>query len=185
MKAAPFLIAAVLLSACAGTGGPAAPPVPLALDPAQCDARIAESERYLRAVASPEDELRTSPWVAVNLAEVRGRCPGRADTDAVLLRLANAAFFTGQFWLARQAYAELSARFPDSGFNFEDIGGRRARLLDACEADVGGLDAYRLALLDARHGRPESARRRLARVAGSACEALRAAGQDLAAGLRG
>jgi len=183
MRAAPFLLLAVLLSACAGT--PAAPPVPLALDPARCDERLAESERYLRAVATPEDELRASPWVAVNLAEVRGRCPGRRDEDAILLRLANAAFFAGQFWLARSAYAELSARFPDSGFNFEDVGGRRARLLDDCAAEVGGLDAYRLALLDARHGRAESARRRLLRVTGSSCEGLRTAGQELAAGLRG
>jgi hypothetical protein len=183
MKAAPLLVLALLLSACAGT--PAPPPVPVALDPARCDERIAESERYLRAVASPEDELRNAPWVAVALAEVRGRCPGRADEDAVLLRLANAAFFAGQFWLAREAYAELSARFPESGFNFEDVGGRRARLLGDCATDVAGLDAYRLALLDARHGRPESAHRRLLRVTGSGCEVLRTAGQELVAGLRG
>lgn len=183
MRAAPFLLLALLLPACATA--PAVQPVPVALEPARCDERIAESERYLRAVATPEDELRASPWVAVNLAEVRGRCPGRADEDAVLLRLANAAFFAGQFWLARGAYAELSAHFPESGFNFEDVGGRRARLLGDCAADVAGLDAYRLALLDARHGRPESARRRLLRVTGSGCEALRAAGQELAAGLRG
>ena len=174
-------LAALGLSACAQLGGPTAqPPVPQPLDPAQCAARVAETETHLRAVESPEAELRILPWVAASLAEVRGRCPDLPGMDGVLLRLGNAAFFGGGFWTARHAYAELSARFPDSGFNFEDGGGRRARLIDACGNDVAGLDAYRLALLAARHGRLADARARIRPALSSGCAALRTAAREAA-----
>jgi len=174
----PLLAALPLLAACAATP----PPVPQALAPAACAERLAETERVLAAAQSPEDELRAAPWVALTTAEVLGRCPDLRAPDGALLRLGNAALFSGQYWIAREAFTELSARFPNSGFNFEDVGGRRAALLAACGDRVEELDAYRLGLLDARYGRADDARRRLGRAARSPCPPLaEAAGQALSA----
>jgi hypothetical protein len=179
----PLLAALPVLAACAAPG-PASVPVPQALAPSACAERLAETERVLAAAQSPEDELRAAPWVALATAEALGRCPDLAAPDGALLRLGNAALFAGQYWLAREAFAELSARFPDSGFNFEDVGGRRAALLEACGARVEELDAYRLGLLDARYGRAEDARRRLGRAGRSPCPPLAEAAREALSAVR-
>ena len=174
-----------LLLGVAGCAGPVKQEVKAqpALDAADCASRVGDSERYLAATVSPETELVTAAWVSYVLAEVMGRCPGLEQRDAILLRLGNAAFVSGSFWLAGQAYAALARDYPTSDFNFEDVGGRRARLLDRCAHDIVALDALRMGLLQGRYGGIAEARRYLTAAGRSNCLEIAAYAREVAEGL--